>query len=159
MNVVKQMQEELLPFLNYKKVWNLVDLPFVEKGNWHKVGLQNKEDERSFVVKTKPGSLYNNSLCEIQQPNGIFIARTSMYLTSVKKFDLSSIKTATTLIVSNKPLVKDEDGVDVDVHIYRSMIGSLMYLTASRPDIMFIVCACARFPNVFLVVKEDIICS
>ncbi|GJS97604.1 uncharacterized mitochondrial protein-like protein [Tanacetum coccineum] len=38
-----------------------------------------------------------------------------------------------------------EDGVDVDVHVYRSMIGSLMYLTASRPDIMFAVCACARF--------------
>ncbi|GJV01012.1 putative ribonuclease H-like domain-containing protein [Tanacetum coccineum] len=39
----------------------------------------------------------------------------------------------------------DEDGVEVDVHVYRSMIGSLMYLTASRPDIMFTVCACARF--------------
>ncbi|GKA47772.1 uncharacterized mitochondrial protein-like protein [Tanacetum coccineum] len=52
---------------------------------------------------------------------------------------------ATTHIESNKPLVKDEDGVDVDVHVYRSMIGSLMYLTASRPDIMFAVCACARF--------------
>ncbi|GKE86241.1 hypothetical protein Tco_1559983, partial [Tanacetum coccineum] len=44
--------------------------------------------------------------------------------------------TATTPIESNKPLVKDEDGVDVDVHVYRSMIGSLMYLIASRPDIM-----------------------
>ncbi|GJS08509.1 hypothetical protein Tco_0365305 [Tanacetum coccineum] len=53
--------------------------------------------------------------------------------------------TATTPIESNKPLVKDEYGVDVDVHVYRSMIGSLMYLTASRPDIMFTVCACARF--------------
>ncbi|GJZ61205.1 putative ribonuclease H-like domain-containing protein [Tanacetum coccineum] len=63
----------------------------------------------------------------------------------LKKFDFCSIKTATTPIASNKPLVKDEDGVDVDVHVYRSMIGSLMYLTASRPDIMFAVCACARF--------------
>ncbi|GJR63500.1 putative ribonuclease H-like domain-containing protein [Tanacetum coccineum] len=63
----------------------------------------------------------------------------------LKKFDFCSIKTATTPIVSNKPLVKDEDGVDVDVHVYRSMIGSLMYLTASSPDIMFAVCACARF--------------
>ncbi|GJV41326.1 putative ribonuclease H-like domain-containing protein [Tanacetum coccineum] len=50
----------------------------------------------------------------------------------------------TTSIESNKPLVKDEDGEDVDVHVYRSMIGSLMYLTASRPSIMFVVCACAR---------------
>ncbi|GJT26061.1 putative ribonuclease H-like domain-containing protein, partial [Tanacetum coccineum] len=44
-----------------------------------------------------------------------------------------------------KPLVKDADADDVDEHLYRSMIGSLMYLTASRPDIMFAVCACARF--------------
>ncbi|GJU17928.1 retrotransposon protein, putative, unclassified [Tanacetum coccineum] len=63
----------------------------------------------------------------------------------LKKFDFLSIRTTTTPIESNKPLVKDEDGVDVDVHVYRSMIGSLMYLTASRPDIMFAVCACARF--------------
>ncbi|GJV19906.1 reverse transcriptase domain-containing protein [Tanacetum coccineum] len=57
----------------------------------------------------------------------------------------SDIITATTPIESNKPLVKDEDGIDVDVHIYRSMIGSLMYLIASRPNIMFAVCACVRF--------------
>nr|GEU79922.1 putative ribonuclease H-like domain-containing protein [Tanacetum cinerariifolium] len=43
---------------------------------------------------------------------------------------------------TEKPLFKDRDGKDVDVHIYRSMIGSLMYLTSSRPDIMFAVCAC-----------------
>ncbi|GJZ09772.1 hypothetical protein Tco_0544055 [Tanacetum coccineum] len=43
-----------------------------------------------------------------------------------------------------KPLVKDGDADDVDVHLYRSIIGSLMYLTASRPNIMFAVCACAR---------------
>nr|GEU43254.1 hypothetical protein [Tanacetum cinerariifolium] len=43
------------------------------------------------------------------------------------------------------PLVKDEEASDVDVHLYKSMIGSLMYLTASRPDIMFVVYACSRF--------------
>ncbi|GJY29840.1 putative ribonuclease H-like domain-containing protein [Tanacetum coccineum] len=52
----------------------------------------------------------------------------------------SSAKTKT-----NKALLKDEEAEDMDVHLYRSMIVSLMYLTASRPDIMFIVCACARF--------------
>ncbi|GKC41387.1 hypothetical protein Tco_1059109 [Tanacetum coccineum] len=46
---------------------------------------------------------------------------------------------------TNKALLKNEEAADVDVHFYRSMIGSLMYLTASRPDIMFVVCACARF--------------
>nr|GEW94457.1 hypothetical protein [Tanacetum cinerariifolium] len=48
-------------------------------------------------------------------------------------------------IFIKKPLLKDPDGEDVDVYIYRSMIGSLMHLTSSRPDIMFAICACARF--------------
>ncbi|GKB59430.1 putative ribonuclease H-like domain-containing protein, partial [Tanacetum coccineum] len=52
---------------------------------------------------------------------------------------------AITPMEPNKALVKDEEDDSVDVHVYRSMIGSLMYLTASRPDIMFDVCACARF--------------
>ncbi|GJY04579.1 hypothetical protein Tco_0370519 [Tanacetum coccineum] len=42
-------------------------------------------------------------------------------------------------------LLKDEDGKEVNVHMYRSMIDSLMYLTSSRPDIMFAVCACTRY--------------
>ncbi|GKD87178.1 hypothetical protein Tco_1358332, partial [Tanacetum coccineum] len=46
---------------------------------------------------------------------------------------------------TQKPLLKDEDGEEVDVHMYRSMIGSLMYLTSLRSDIMFAVCACARY--------------
>ncbi|GJZ61183.1 putative reverse transcriptase, RNA-dependent DNA polymerase [Tanacetum coccineum] len=49
-----------------------------------------------------------------------------------------------TPIETNKALNKDEEAENVDAHLYRSMIGSLMYLTASRPDIMFVVCACAR---------------
>nr|GEV38936.1 hypothetical protein [Tanacetum cinerariifolium] len=52
---------------------------------------------------------------------------------------------ASTPIETNKALLKDEEAEDVDVHLYRSMIGSLMYLTTSRPDIMFVVCAYARF--------------
>nr|GEW18458.1 hypothetical protein [Tanacetum cinerariifolium] len=63
------------------------------------------------------------------------------------KFQMSSMdgKSASTPIDIKKPLLKDPDGEDVDVHTYRSMIGSLMYLTSSRPDIMFAVCACAHF--------------
>ncbi|GJZ26789.1 putative ribonuclease H-like domain-containing protein [Tanacetum coccineum] len=79
-----------------------------------------------------------------QQPDGIFISQDKYVADILKKFDFCSIKIATTPIALNKPLVKDKDGVDVDVHIYRSMIGSLMYLTVSRPDIMFSVCACTE---------------
>nr|GEX25005.1 putative ribonuclease H-like domain-containing protein [Tanacetum cinerariifolium] len=63
----------------------------------------------------------------------------------LKKFNFMSVKTASTPIETKKPLVKDAEAADVDVHLYRSMIGYLMYLTASRPDIMYAVCACSRF--------------
>nr|GEX56266.1 hypothetical protein [Tanacetum cinerariifolium] len=63
----------------------------------------------------------------------------------LRKFGLTDEKSTSTPIDTEKPLLKDPNGEDVDVHTYRSMIGSLMYLTSSRPDIMFVVCACARF--------------
>ncbi|GJY47155.1 putative ribonuclease H-like domain-containing protein, partial [Tanacetum coccineum] len=80
-----------------------------------------------------------------QKEDGIFISQDKYVAEILKKFEFVSVKTASTPIETKKPLVKDEEASDVDVHLYRSMIGSLMYLTASRPDIMFAVCACSRF--------------
>ncbi|GKB33893.1 putative ribonuclease H-like domain-containing protein [Tanacetum coccineum] len=80
-----------------------------------------------------------------QKEDGIFISQDKYVGEILKKFGFSSIRTASTPIETNKALTIDEDGEDVDVHLYRSMIGSLMYLTSSRPDIMFSVCACSRF--------------
>nr|GEV48369.1 retrovirus-related Pol polyprotein from transposon TNT 1-94 [Tanacetum cinerariifolium] len=80
-----------------------------------------------------------------QSEEGIFISQDKYVAEILKKFDFSFVKTASTPIETQKPLVKDEEVVDVDVYLYRSMIGFLMYLTASRPDIMFVVCACSRF--------------
>nr|GFA84939.1 uncharacterized mitochondrial protein AtMg00810-like [Tanacetum cinerariifolium] len=54
------------------------------------------------------------------------------------------VRSSNTPMDKENPWGKDGTGKDVDLHLYRSMIGSLMYLTASRPDIMFAVCACAR---------------
>ncbi|GJR96199.1 putative ribonuclease H-like domain-containing protein [Tanacetum coccineum] len=62
----------------------------------------------------------------------------------LKKFDLECVRTATTPYEAPKPKSKNEPDSPVNVHLYRSMIGSLMYLTASRPDIMFAVSACSR---------------
>ncbi|GJX59661.1 putative ribonuclease H-like domain-containing protein [Tanacetum coccineum] len=60
------------------------------------------------------------------------------YVTEIlKKFGFSDVKTTSTPMETHKPLIKDTDGDDVDEHLYRSMIGSLMYLTYSRPNIMF----------------------
>ncbi|GJX82229.1 putative ribonuclease H-like domain-containing protein, partial [Tanacetum coccineum] len=80
----------------------------------------------------------------MQRDDGIFINQDKYVADILKKFDFSSVKTVSTPIETNKALHKDERAEDVDVHLYRSMIGSLIYLTASRPDIMFAVCACAR---------------
>nr|GEV42672.1 hypothetical protein [Tanacetum cinerariifolium] len=74
-----------------------------------------------------------------QKEDGIFISQEKYVAEILKKFDFISVKTASTPIETKKPLVKDEKAVDVDVHLYRSMIGSLMYLTASRPDIMRLI--------------------
>ncbi|GKA79808.1 hypothetical protein Tco_0786404 [Tanacetum coccineum] len=80
-----------------------------------------------------------------QQEDGIFISQDKYVGEILKKFDFFSISSASTPLETHKALTKDKDGEDVDVHLYRSMIGSLMYLTSSRPDIMFSVCACSRF--------------
>ncbi|GKB24121.1 putative ribonuclease H-like domain-containing protein [Tanacetum coccineum] len=75
-----------------------------------------------------------------QKEDGIFISQDKYVTEILKKFGFTDVKTASTPIETQKPLLKDEDGKEVDVHLYRSMIGSLMYLTSSRPDIMFAVC-------------------
>nr|GFD11946.1 uncharacterized mitochondrial protein AtMg00810-like [Tanacetum cinerariifolium] len=80
-----------------------------------------------------------------QKKDGIFISQDKYVAKILRKFGLTEEKSASTLIDAEKTLLKDSDGEDVDVHTYRSMIGSLMYLTSSRPDIMFAVCACVRF--------------
>nr|GEW73265.1 hypothetical protein [Tanacetum cinerariifolium] len=80
-----------------------------------------------------------------QKEDGIFISQDKYVNEILKNFGIFDVKTARTPMETKKPLLKDEDGVEVYVHMYRSMIGSLMYLTSSRPDIMFTVCAYARF--------------
>nr|GEY34401.1 hypothetical protein [Tanacetum cinerariifolium] len=72
-----------------------------------------------------------------QKKDGICISQDKYVAEILRKFGLTKGKSASTSIDTEKPLLKDPDGKDVDVHTYRSMIGSLMYLTSSRPDIMF----------------------
>ncbi|GJR78841.1 putative ribonuclease H-like domain-containing protein [Tanacetum coccineum] len=74
-----------------------------------------------------------------QKADGIFISQDKYVTEILKKFGFIDVKTASTPMETQKVLLKDEDGEEVDVHLYRSMIGSLMYLTSSRPDIMFAV--------------------
>nr|GEW68893.1 ribonuclease H-like domain-containing protein [Tanacetum cinerariifolium] len=76
-------------------------------------------------------------------PNKVYKVVKALY--GLHQAPRACVKTASTLIETQKPLVKDEGAADVDVYLYRSIIDSLMFLTASMPDIMFVVCACSRF--------------
>ncbi|GJS91853.1 putative ribonuclease H-like domain-containing protein [Tanacetum coccineum] len=89
-------------------------------------------DKTLFIKKNK------NDIMLVQKEDGIFISQDKYVADILKKFDFDSVKTASTPIETQKPLIKDEEAADLDVHLYRSMIGSLMYLTASRPDIMYL---------------------
>nr|GEV87184.1 hypothetical protein [Tanacetum cinerariifolium] len=80
-----------------------------------------------------------------QKKDGIFVSQDKYVAEILKKFGFIEVKNASTPMETQKPLLKDKDGEEVDVDMYRSMISSLMYLTSSRPDIMFAVCACARY--------------
>ncbi|GJW17144.1 hypothetical protein Tco_0024580 [Tanacetum coccineum] len=114
-----------------------------------------KSDEGFFVgysLSSKDFRVYNIRTRKVQENLHIgFLENKPMiegdkYIHEIlRKFNYSDVKSASTPTDLEKPLVQDGDANDVDEHLYRSMIASLMYLTASRPDIMFAVCACARF--------------
>ena len=70
----------------------------------------------------------------------IFIHQTKYTGELIKKFGLKDAKTSKTLMATTTNLDKDEQGKNVNIKLYRSMIGSLFYLTVSRPDIIFSVC-------------------
>ncbi|KAK2390489.1 putative mitochondrial protein [Trifolium repens] len=78
---------------------------------------------------------------------GTFIYQTKYCLELLKKFGMTDSKHMETPMASTCALSKDEEGKDVEITKYRGIIGSLLYLTASRPDIMFSVCMCARYQS------------
>jgi hypothetical protein len=82
-----------------------------------------------------------------QTEEGIFLNQSKYVIDLLKRFGLTNVKAYGTPMSPSTKLDKDEKGKPVDVKLYRGMIGSLLYLTASRPDIMFSVCLCARFQS------------
>ncbi|GKA43312.1 hypothetical protein Tco_0736036, partial [Tanacetum coccineum] len=104
-------------FTNLETVVNiLVDLPYEKKAIGTKWAYRNKKDERGVVGRNKARVDTDEGIID----KTLFIKK--------DKNDII-VKTASTPIETQKPLVKDEEASDVDVHLYRSMIGSLMYLT------------------------------
>nr|GEU72514.1 hypothetical protein [Tanacetum cinerariifolium] len=80
----------------------------------------------------------------LQKEDGIFLSQDKYEEDILKKLGYSEVRSSNNPMDKENPWGKDGTGKDVDLHFYRSMIGSLMYLTTSRPNIMFAICACAR---------------
>ncbi|GJY42426.1 retrovirus-related pol polyprotein from transposon TNT 1-94 [Tanacetum coccineum] len=80
-----------------------------------------------------------------QSPEGIFINQSKYALEILNKFGMDSCDPVDTPMVDRLKLDEDPLGIPVDQTRFRSMVGSLMYLTASRPDLVFAVCMCARY--------------
>ncbi|GJV85851.1 ribonuclease H-like domain-containing protein [Tanacetum coccineum] len=147
---IEAMQEELLQF-KLQDVWTLVELPNRKRVIGTKWVFKKKKDERGIVIKNKidvkSAFLYGKIKEEVYvcQPPGfedpdfpdrVYKVEKTLYRLH-QATRACDVKTASTPIEIQKPLLKDADGEDIDEHLYRSMIGSLMYLTSLRPDIMF----------------------
>nr|GEW64816.1 hypothetical protein [Tanacetum cinerariifolium] len=88
--------------------------------------------DKTFFIKRVKG------LQVTPKDDRIFISQDKYVDKILKKFGFSTVKTASTPMETSKPLLNDENAEDVDVHLYRPMIGSLMYLTSLRPDIIYL---------------------
>nr|GEY79039.1 hypothetical protein [Tanacetum cinerariifolium] len=126
-----------------------------ECSNWV---YRNKMDERGIVIRNKARKIeeevyvcqplgfedsdFLDKVYKVEKKeDGIFINQDKYVNHILNKFGYSDVKTTSTPMETHKTLFKDEKGEDVDGQLYRSIIGSLMYLTSSRPAIMFAVCA------------------
>ncbi|GJR02356.1 retrovirus-related pol polyprotein from transposon TNT 1-94 [Tanacetum coccineum] len=151
--------------LDHKYIIGLVDNTlFTEKRNSHIIIVQIYVDDIIFgsicqelcddFSKIMHNEFEIRMICELnfflglqikQFDDGIFFNQSKYVKEMLKKFGLEDSKPIKTPMSSETKLTRDEDGEPIDDTKYRGMIGSLLYLTASRPDIMFSVCLCTRF--------------
>ena len=106
-----------------------------------------KQMQSAFEMSLVSELTYFLGLQVKQMEDTIFISQSKYAKNIIKKFGLESASHKRTPAATHIRLSKDEKGVDVDQSLYRSMIGSLLYLTASRPDITFAVGVCARYQS------------
>jgi hypothetical protein len=103
------------------------------------------EMSREFEMNMMGELQYFLGLQFKQVKDGTYVHQTKYMKDMLRKFQMQDVKPMSTPMGSTATLEADEDGEPVDQREYRSMIGSLLYLTVTRPDIQFSVCLCARF--------------
>ncbi|GJU31422.1 retrovirus-related pol polyprotein from transposon TNT 1-94 [Tanacetum coccineum] len=128
-----EARKEALNEFEILEVWELVPRPdrvMIITLKWiYKVKL----DELGGVLKNKAS------------PRGIFLNQSKYASEIIKKYGMKTVDPVNIPMVEKSKVDEDPQGKSVDPTSYRGMIGSLMYLTASRPDLVFAVCMCARY--------------
>ncbi|KAA3471311.1 Retrovirus-related Pol polyprotein from transposon TNT 1-94 [Gossypium australe] len=81
----------------------------------------------------------------LQKYDGIFICQRKHAVENLKKFGMVESNSVGNQIVLGFKVSKDEDGISVDESHYKQLVGSLMHLTATRPDMMFVTCLISRY--------------
>nr|GEV55896.1 uncharacterized mitochondrial protein AtMg00810-like [Tanacetum cinerariifolium] len=119
-----------------KRVANQVETPSLD----NILTLTNRFE---YILGVTTNSVDSDEV-EADKEDGIFLSQDKYIGDILKKFRYSDVRSSNTPMDKENPWGKDGTKKDVDLHLYRSMIGSLMCLTASRPDNMFAVCACDR---------------
>ncbi|GJX99233.1 hypothetical protein Tco_0356252 [Tanacetum coccineum] len=141
---IESMQDELNLF-KHLDVWELVECPVVAKGYGQEEGI-DFEVSLALVARLEAVRIFMFflGLQVHQSPRGIFICQSQYTMDLLKKHGMEKCDTISTPMATTK-LDADLQGIPVDQTKYRSMIGGLMYLTASRPDIAFVTFVSARY--------------
>nr|GEZ46290.1 retrovirus-related Pol polyprotein from transposon TNT 1-94 [Tanacetum cinerariifolium] len=116
---------------------------FVARGYRQKEGI---DFEESFAPMSMMGKIsFFLGLQISQNPRGIFINQSKYALESLKKYGFESCDPVDTPMVEKSKLDEDREGKAFDPSHYHGMIGTLLYLIASRPNLQFAICMCARY--------------
>ncbi|GJY77304.1 retrovirus-related pol polyprotein from transposon TNT 1-94, partial [Tanacetum coccineum] len=141
---IEAIQEELNEF-EHLEVWELVHRPDRAPHAWYDLlssFLLSKSSPKVFLIlHYSLGKKAKTSYC----PRGIFLNQSKYDLEIIKKYEMESCNPVDTPMVEKTKLDEDLQGKIVDPTCYRGMISSLRYLTSSRPDLVFVVCMCARY--------------
>nr|GEU42941.1 putative ribonuclease H-like domain-containing protein [Tanacetum cinerariifolium]GEU42995.1 putative ribonuclease H-like domain-containing protein [Tanacetum cinerariifolium] len=129
-NKVYKVVKALYGLHQAPRAWYATLPTFLEKSGYKKGAI----DKTLFIKQDKKDIM----LVQVYVDDIIFGLTKKSWCDEFEELMKNGVKTASTPIETQKPLVKDKEAADVDVHLYRSMIGSLMYLTASRPDIKYL---------------------
>ncbi|GJX85056.1 retrovirus-related pol polyprotein from transposon TNT 1-94 [Tanacetum coccineum] len=144
---IEAKQEELNEFERLK-FWELNKARLVARGYRQEEGIDFEESfapvARLDAIRIFLAYAAHMNMTISQSPRGIFINQSKYALESLKKYGMESSDPVDTPMVEKSKLDEDTQGKAVDPTHYHGMVGTLMYLTASRPDLTFVVCMCAR---------------